>query len=130
MPNLGDDVLVLVCLAVAAIRHEPSVEIRVELENAWRHDPWLGQHDGVLDRNFVKDLCTLTRETLDHLQLVGVEEAAAREPRVIVEANGLDDERVALPMPRAVTRVSRLHYLSRVVLAAVGRDHTNFSVSA
>jgi hypothetical protein len=52
-----------------------------------------------------------TSVALDHMQPFGVRVAHEVEPRPVVESDGVDDERVAFPMPDGVTvpcRVQRI----------------------
>ena len=82
-----------------------------EFEQVADAGPWIGTQQArgereihrsregarVLDRGVVADLAVVEAGVpLDHMQLLGVRRAAAIEPPFVVEANGIDDERVAL----------------------------------
>ena len=70
----------------------------------------LTQHHRVLDRDFVEHLVPGPGELLDDPHLVGVEEAAAPQPGLVGEPDGVEDERVAFP---AADRVAHVGVLER-----------------
>src|SRR6478609_7243640 len=53
---------------------------------------WILEDDVVDERAVVR-----TRIALDDMQLLGVRRSTSIEPELVVEADGVDDERVALP---------------------------------
>src|SRR5207253_11514857 len=62
------------------------------------HLPRPHEHLRILDRHVVRNVIAIERrEPLDHVQLVAVEVAGAIEPRIFVEIDVVDDERVAFP---------------------------------
>src|SRR5207237_8593091 len=82
------------------------------------------------DMYFVLYLIALTREFLHHVHLIGMEEAAAREPCRINERDGVEHQRVGFPAPNGISVILGLDRLLRIVLAAVGRDDAIFPLSA
>ena len=88
------------------------------------------EHFRVLDRDLVEHLVPGSRELLDDVHLVGVEQAAAAEPGLVGEPDGVEHERVAFPAADRVPGVRVLERALRVVLAPVGRDHAQLRVPA
>src|SRR6516165_3026842 len=65
-----------------------------------RDFPGAGKYLWILDRCLVGQVIrTAACITFDHMERVAVEVSGAIEPRLIVEARDIDDERVAFPMP-------------------------------
>src|SRR5215472_3010670 len=97
-------------------------------QNFVRHHPWLDEHVGILDSHLVKNFIALPGQLLDDMQVGGMEEAAASEPRRIDEVGGIDHQRVALPF---TDRKPEVIGFDRVgARTAVGRDVAVFVVSA
>src|SRR5262245_32589516 len=135
--NLSRDVVELFGLAVAALRTKQCgtttrARSTASGEGAQHRGQVirLEQHLRVLDRHFVEHLIALAREALGDLHVLGVEEAAAREPRLGREADRLDHERVSVPVADGMTRVFGLAGLLWVERAAVGRDHAQVRIAA
>src|SRR5262245_28490147 len=76
-------------------------ELRVLLHAAINRQadlPGPREHVRVFNRRVVLEMLRARRgDALDHMQRVAVEVAGAVEPREIVEASGVDDQRLALP---------------------------------
>ena len=60
-------------------------------QGSCRHNPWLEEDLRILDRHFVKHLVPGPGELLDDAHLIGVEEAATSEPRLVGEPDGVED---------------------------------------
>ena len=81
-----------------------------------RHDPGFDKRLGVVDGHFVQDFIALARELLDDAHVAGMEETATSQPCRIDERNGVDHQRVALPLSHGVAKIGRLSRLVRIVL--------------
>src|ERR1700750_208023 len=99
--NLRRDDAFFVDLAVAALPDQARVGIRHEPHDARRHHPRLREYIRIFDGDLVENLIALSRELLDEVHLVGVEEAASREPGAVDERVRVDDEGVAFPAANA-----------------------------
>ena len=56
------------------------------------------ERTGILEDDVVDERAVVrTRITLDDVELLGVRRSTSIEPELVVEADGVDDERVALP---------------------------------
>src|SRR5438093_1479542 len=61
--------------------------------------PLLGERLGIVHDHFVRDVPEVrAREALNEVQLIAVRVADRVEPRLVVEVDLVDDERVAFPM--------------------------------
>src|SRR6185503_17233610 len=76
-----------------------------------------------------EDLVALTREALDDVHVLRVEEAATREPREVVEPDGIEHQRIAFPTADRGAHVRGLALL-RIVLASVGRHDAVLALPA
>src|ERR1700733_1927087 len=117
--DLRRDVLGFVHLAVTALGEKSRIGILVTLHHARRQHPRLHQYSRVLNRDVVQQYITLTPEFLDDMHQLGVEQAAAPQPRRIDERNGVDYQRIAFPTSHRIPHIRRLNRLFRVVLAVV-----------
>src|SRR5688572_15763729 len=85
------------------------------------HVEWPGKRARIVDRHDSRQLRELgPRPPLDGVQLLGVRRAAAIEPELVVEADGVDDERVAIPASDRVAEPCRRGSLR--MLPAVHED--------
>src|SRR5262245_12453974 len=67
------------------------------------HAPRPREHARILDGHFICDVVAIEwREALDQVQLLAVKISGAVEPRLVVEVDDVDDERVAFPSPARV----------------------------
>src|SRR6185436_3865895 len=75
---------------------------RVELNGPRPHGPRLGEDVRIIHGVLVEQGVALAPELLDDAHFGGVEPPRrgryVRQPRVVVEPDGLDDQRVALPV--------------------------------
>ena len=127
MPKLRGYVLRLVHFAKRAL----MLYCRLALthpQNFVRHHPWLDEHVGILDGHLVKNLVALPGQLLNDMQIGGMKQAAASEPRRIDEVGGIDHQRVALPFPDRQPVVIGFDRVG--TLTAVGRDVAVLVVSA
>ena len=81
------------------------------------------EHLGVFHRNIVQECIALTRESLDDVHLIGVEETAAPDPRRIDETEGVEHQRVAFPVPDGVPEIGIIGLRVFAVRAAIDRDY-------
>src|SRR5215216_1481761 len=117
-------------LAVATFSDETPARAGLPPYDSCREYQRLRQHLGVLERHVVIDGVALTRELLDEVHLVGMEVPAASDPCGVDEADGIEHERIAVPVPHRVAVV--LVRIPRIgaVLAVVDRDHTKLGEAA
>src|SRR5580698_1029071 len=130
VPDLGTDVLGLVDFAVGPFRNQPRIGEVADRQNSRGHHPRLRQRLGIVHSDFVQNLIALTREFLDDVHRIGMEETAAREPRAVDERNGVEHQRIAFPVAHGVSIIRGLDGLLLVVLAAIRRDDTEFIISS
>ena len=83
----------------------------------------LHQHVRVLHDGFPLQRVARARERLVDVHVVAVEPAGPLDPALVVEADDVDDERVAFPLADRVAVPRRVLRLDRVVRTAVDRDH-------
>src|SRR5436309_15975754 len=76
----------------------------------------------IINREYVNE-CSVVNPgpSFDRVEFPGVRGAATIEPELVVIANGVDDERVALPRPNRVAPPSRKKIVR--MLAAIHVDH-------
>src|SRR5690606_25539448 len=129
VPNLARDVVLFVDLAVRALADDVVLPPG-QAQHASRHDPGLDEHLRVFDRHVVMELVTVATQLFDDAQGARVSEAAAPEPPRVVEVDGLDDGRVAFPVPDALPVVRREIELLRGQLTSVDRDVAELVVAA
>src|SRR5690606_28721264 len=84
----------------------------------------------VFDRHVVMELIAVATHLLDDAHAAGVNEAAAPEPRRVVEVHGLDDERVAFPVADALPIKRREIELLRGERTTIDRDVAVLVVAA
>src|SRR5437764_1230339 len=83
--------------------------------------PLLGERLGIVHDHFVRDVPEVrARETLNEVQLIAVRVADRVEPRLVVEVDRVDDERVAFPM---ADRIAEPRRDAVSVRTAVDRNH-------
>src|SRR5215813_6399673 len=128
--HLRHDVTRFVDFAIRTLRHKSGVGSCVEPQRSRRHHPRFHEHIGVFDGDFVKDFIALTREFLHDVHVGGMEEASSSQPRRIDKRDGVEHQRVALPVPHGISHVGGLDRLPFVVLAVVGWNHAKLPVSA
>src|SRR5207244_10379608 len=102
----------------------------VSPQHSCRQHPRLHQYLRVFNRDVVQDYIALTRESLHDMHLIGVEETTASQPCRIDERDGVEQKRLALPTAHGVPQIRSLDRLLGIVLAAIGRYHAIFAVSA
>src|SRR5262245_48460743 len=113
-------VLQVAFFARQILRHE-RVGPRVEDARDRIHGPGLEQHVRVLNRRDPAQRVALAREALGDLELEAVEVARLVQPALVRKANGLDHQRVALPMADRIALPGLLGDARLVVRPAVGR---------
>src|SRR4051812_10667556 len=89
-------------LAIASFTNQARVRARAAAEYARRKDQRFRQHVRVLERQVVEDGIALAPELLDDVHLVGMKVAAAPNPGRVHEADGVEHERLALPVPHGI----------------------------
>src|SRR5688500_4828950 len=104
--KLIGDLVQFVDLAMRALRNEYVVV--AERQRPRRRDPGFDKRLGVVDGHFVQDFIARARELLHDAHVAGVEETAAPQPCRIDERNGVDHQRVALPLAHGVAQIGRL----------------------
>ena len=81
------------------------------------------QRAGIFEDDVIEERAVVrARVALDDVELLGVRRAAAIEPELVVEADRIDDERVAFPVTDRVSEPRGNKTLR--VLAAVHADDT------
>src|SRR5712691_1047709 len=98
------------------------VAVGIQFQYSRGHHPRLQQHSGILHRDLVVESVALAPKFLDHMHVVGMEISASIEPRGVVEANRVNDERVALPMSHGIPVKAHVLRPHRIVPAAVRRN--------
>src|SRR5688572_12243648 len=118
-------------LAVAAFTDRPpGIRRRVAPEDSCRHHQRLHQHFRILERQVVEDGVAFTPELLHDVHLLGVEVPAAPDPGRVDEADGVEHERIAVPLSHRVAEVLRRELRVLAVLAAVGGNNAELRHSS
>src|SRR6185295_1249416 len=99
-------------------------------EYSRREHQRLRQDIRVFERQVVEDGVALTPELLDDMHLVGMKVTATPDPCRVDEADGVEHERIALPVSHRVAEVLVRVPGVRAVLAVVSRDHPKFRESS
>src|SRR5215813_2041177 len=64
---------------------------------------------GIIDGRFILQRVVIrTRDTFDQMKSIGMRHAEPRHPEFFVEADGVDHQRIALPMTDRVSKESRV----------------------
>ena len=130
MPNLGRGVTQFLNFAIASLPDQARVGIRVAHDGSCRQHPRLHQHPRVFDRDVVHECIALTRETLHHMHLIGVEEPATPQPGCIGERDRVEHQRVAIPAPHGIAQIRDVELRLFTVRPAIGWDDAILAVSA
>ena len=70
--------------------------------------PCRGIRAGIVNRDLVSDRVEVgAREPFDHVQLVGRRHSQVVDPHALVESDGVDHQRVALPVPDRMSAIAR-----------------------
>src|SRR5262245_46839369 len=62
-----------------------------QLQDSAAHSPWLGEHLWVFDNDVELNAVTDAPQSLDDVQLRAVDGAVVGQPRVVIEADRIDD---------------------------------------
>src|SRR5882762_6184743 len=116
-----DDVLAVALLA-GQIFLERRLRVRVHANRARRDMKRLEEHVGILDGGLPPDGVPGAGVLLDHSHVVAVEPPRPPDPALVVEADDVDDKRVAFPLADGVAVPRGVLRLDRIVRAPVDRD--------
>src|SRR5258705_3596357 len=123
LPSLVRDHVLGIPLLARQILGERRLRVRVQPQRPAFDVIGLHQHVGILDRRVPPQRVAGARELLDHVHVVAVEPARPLDPALVVEADEVDDDRVAFPLSDGVPIPRRVLRLDRVVRPAVdGND--------
>src|SRR5688572_27496732 len=99
-----------------------EVDLRIQPDAPRVEDPRLQQDVRVFDGDVVDEDVAFAAELLDHAHVVRVKQATPRQPRGVIEAHRVDDQRLAFPPSDEVPPERDVVRQIRIVLAAVDRD--------
>src|SRR3989441_122650 len=83
--------------------------------------PRLNERCGVMSGGMVLDWISDGTEAFHNLEILGMERAVIDQPRVLIEVNGLDNQRIAFPVPNCISQITRWESLP--MRAAIRRDY-------
>ena len=104
-----------VALLAGILFGDRRVLARIQTHHAGVHHPRLDQDFRIDDGRLVVERVALAAEALNHAHLVAVEISALTQPGLVVERDGVDDERIAFPFPHRVPVKQQVLRLDRVV---------------
>src|ERR1043166_9424083 len=118
---VGDDVLAVALLA-RQVFDERRLRIRIQAARARRHDERFHQRVRILDLHLPRERVAVARQLLDDVHVVAVEPAGPVNPALVVEADDVDDHRVALPLADGIAVPGGVLRLDGIVRTAVDGD--------